>query len=321
MASSVSVLIAGVFASGVLAQHASETEQLGSVRFPVLCSTEAQEKFHRAMALYHSFAWTRARPAFTEITQVDAQCGMAWWGLAMVAADNPFGWPLRTLNYTYSGSVYGLAALQAPLALERGRWSEAAKLELPAAPAPDDWKRFPQAESVHVFARALGAARSGDANGARGEIARLHTLHAALNDKKLAYWAEQTGIQAAIATAWALRAEGKDAETLATLRAAADGEDGAEKHVSMPGYLLPARELLGDLLLELGRPTEALREYEASMVKEPNRFRGLYGAARSAERAGERNKATAHYTKLMMLAAPSKYERAELRTARKSLGK
>ena len=93
MASSMSVLIAGVFSSAVLAQHAPEQEQLGNVRFPVSCSAEAQQKFHRAMALYHSFSWTRVRPAFTEITQVDAQCGMAWWGLAMVAADNPFGWP------------------------------------------------------------------------------------------------------------------------------------------------------------------------------------------------------------------------------------
>jgi hypothetical protein len=93
IASSLSVLIASVFSGAVLGQQAPEKEQLGDVRFPVSCSAEAQQKFHRAMALYHSFAWTHARPAFTEITQVDATCGMAWWGLAMVAADNPFGWP------------------------------------------------------------------------------------------------------------------------------------------------------------------------------------------------------------------------------------
>jgi len=89
----------------------------------------------------------------------------------------------------------------------------------------------------------------------------------------------------------------------------------------MPGYLLPARELLGDLLLELGRPTEALREYEASIAKEPNRFRGLYGAARSAERAGERDKARASYAKLMKQAEHSKHERAELHAAKTFLGK
>ena len=135
---------------------------------------------------------------------------------------------------------------------------------------------------MHVFARALGAARPGDASGAGREIERLRTLHKALDEKKLAYWAEQTDIQAAIATAWALRAEGKDAEALATLSAAADREDGTEKHVSMPGYLLPARELLGDLLLELKRPDEARAAYQAALARWPGLRHSLEGERRAA---------------------------------------
>ena len=141
----------------------------------------------------------------------------------------------------------------------------------------------PQAEAINAFARALGAARSGDAAGARQEIERLHTLHKALTERKLAYWAEQTEIQAKVATAWALRAEGKNEEALAAMRAAADHEDQTEKHAVTPGPIMPARELLGDLLLELGRPADALPQYEASIAKEPNRFRGLYGAGLAAE--------------------------------------
>src|SRR5207244_1621691 len=162
------------------------------------------------------------------------------------------------------GQAFGATAIPARLALERGRWAEAAKIELPATVSADGWQRFPQAEAINHFARALGAARSGDAASARQEIERLHNLSKALTERKLAYWAEQAEVQEQVATAWALRAEGKNEEALAAMRVAADHEDQTEKHAVTPGPLTPARELLGDLLMELGRPADALPQYEAS---------------------------------------------------------
>jgi tetratricopeptide (TPR) repeat protein len=123
-----------------------------------------------------------------------------------------------------------------------------------------------------------------------------------------------------VATAWALRAEGKDAEAIAALRAAADHEDRTEKHVVTPGPILPARELLGDLLLELNRPAEAVVQYEAAVAKEPNRFRGMFGAARAAELAGDRDKARKHYGHLIHLVGDGAADRPELRQARAFLG-
>jgi hypothetical protein len=217
------------------------------------------------------------------------------------------------------GAAFGAAAIPARLALERGRWADAAMLALPANVSAEDWKRAPQAEAINAFARALGAARSGNAAGARQEIERLHTLHKVLTERKLAYWAEQVEVQAKVASAWALRAEGKNDEALAAMRAAADHEDQTEKHAVTPGPIMPARELLGDLLLELGRPADALPQYEASIAKEPNRFRGLYGAGLAAVSAGDQARARAHFEKLAALCAESDGTRPELARARQVL--
>jgi tetratricopeptide (TPR) repeat protein len=524
VAKTLAVLVCAAFSGGLHAQGKAAQERLGSVRFAVSCSAEAQQKFHRAMALYHSFDWPRGKQAFSEIAELDSRCAMAHWGLAMVYSDNPFAWPIslklkegaeaiakakaigaatarerdyiealgelykdhanaphrpraiayeqamerlaakypddveakilhalavsanhdlndksyarplkaaalleplfgshprhpgvahylihsydyppiaakgveaakryarvapdaahaqhmpshiftrvgfwresaasnltsakvasgNMLNYlhaldyqtyaylqlgedaqaekVFAGAralpsagnrtfpePFALAAMQARLALERGRWSEAAKLELAPNVTAEDWGRFPQAESIHVFARALGAARSGDAAGARRGIERLRALHAVLAERKLGYWAEQSEVQAKIVAAWALRAEGKDAEALAAMHAAADHEDTTEKHVVTPGPIMPARELLGDLLMELGRPAEALAQYEASLGKEPNRFRGLYGAAQAAERAGDKARARVHYEKLASMTAGGQSTRPELKRVR-----
>jgi hypothetical protein len=506
---------------------ALKPEQLGQVTFPVSCAGEAPAKFHHAMAWYHSFDWKKGKAAFEEVASLDPRCGMAYWGLAMIAADNPFAWPVslkvkegaeaiqkakelgaatprerdyiaalavlyqdhetvphrqRALAYeqamekltaTYAddveatilyalvvsgnhdlndktfarplkaaglleplfaaypqhpgvahylihsydyppiankgleaakryaqiapdaahaqhmpshiftrvgawresvasnqasvayakgdtryiphgwdymvyaslqiaddagadkigaearaismlndstlSEVFGVTAIPARLALERGRWADAATLELHPRVSEAGWQRFPQAEAINAFARALGAARNGDAAGARREIARLNKLQQALTERKLAYWAEQTEIQAKVATAWALYAEGQQEDALTVMRAAADHEDQTEKHVVTPGPIMPARELLGDLLMELGRPAEALPQYEASIAKEPNRFRGLYGAALAAERAGDRARARGHFETLVAIASPSDATRPELAYARQVL--
>jgi tetratricopeptide (TPR) repeat protein len=505
----------------------AKPEQLGQVNFPVSCSGEAPAKFHRAMALYHSFDWKQGKAAFDEVASLDPRCGMAYWGLAMVAADNPFGWPVtlklkegaeaiqkakevsattprerdyisalavlyqdhatvphrqralayeqameqlaatyaddveakilyalavsanhdlndktfarplkaaglleplfaaypqhpavahylihsydyppiankgleaakryaevapdashaqhmpshiftrvgawrdsvasnqasvaaakgdmrfiphgwdymvyaylqmaddagadkvgvevravRTVSDSSLAEVFGVTAIPARLALERGRWAEAATLELHPGISEAAWKRFPQAEAINTYARALGAARSGDAPGTRKEIERLHSLQQALAERKLAYWAEQVEIQTKVATAWALYAEGKKEEALGAMRTAADQEDQTEKHVVTPGPIMPARELLGDMLMELGRPAEALPQYEASIAKDPNRFRGLYGAGLAAERAGDLARARGHYEKLVAISAPSNGARTELIYAKRVL--
>ena len=509
------------------ADHGGVKEKIGSVRFQVSCVADVQPKFNRAMALYHSFHWTESTKAFNEIAQLDPRCGMAYWGLAMISADNPFAWPVslnlkegpqfiakakeigagsqrerdyiealdllysdhantphraRALRYeeamgklaerypndleatilyglaisanhdlsdgTYArplkaaalleplfkahpdhpgvphyiihsydyppiaqkgieaaqryakvaadaphaqhmpshiftrvgywresvaanqasiaasqGNVrsiahasdymvyaylqladdaaaesvwaemrkvpgvksatqtesFAFAAMPARLALERGRWADAAKVELHPSIVEADWQRLPQALANVVFARALGAARSGDAVAARKEIARLRELQATLTQRKIEYWAEQVDIQANIATAWALRAEGKNDEALAAMRVAANQEDKTEKHVVSPGPLLPARELLGDMLMELGQAGEALKHYEASLGKEPNRFRGLYGAALAAERSGDKARARVHYEKLAANTAQSTSARPELGRTRQVL--
>ena len=214
---------------------------------------------------------------------------------------------------------YALAAIPARYALERGRWAEAASL----APSPADfpWGRFAQDEAITVFVRALGAARSGDPARARQDVDRLLVLRDALTSAKQGYWAEQVDIQRRVTSAWVARAEGKNQEALQLLRAAADAEDSTEKHPVTPGPIVPARELLGEMLLELNQPALALKEFEASMAKEPNRFRGLSGAAKAAALAGDGEKAKALYGRLVLLAGRADTDRPELVEAKGFLAK
>jgi tetratricopeptide (TPR) repeat protein len=119
-----------------------------------------------------------------------------------------------------------------------------------------------------------------------------------------------------VALAWLARAEGRNDEALALMRAAADREDGTDKHPVTPGPIIPARELLGDMLMQAGKPMEALAAYEHSMQLEPNRFRGLAGAARAAELAGDKQKAQTYYRRLLQLAAKGDGERPVFAQAR-----
>ena len=226
---------------------------------------------------------------------------------------------LPKVNVEHFVTGFALATIPSRYALERGRWSEAAGLALFGKEFP--WGRFPQSEAQLVFARALGAARSGDVAATRRDIDRLAALRDALAAAKVGYWAEQVDIQRAVASAWMARAEGKKDEALALLRAAADREGATEKHPVTPGPLAPARELLAEMLLEAGEPGQALQEFEASMRVEPNRFRGLAGAARAANLAGDRTKARAYYSELLALGEKADAERPELREARAFLGK
>ncbi|HEY2943524.1 MAG TPA: hypothetical protein VGN09_13910 [Vicinamibacteria bacterium] len=198
---------------------------------------------------------------------------------------------VKRLDNPNFAAAYALAAVPARYALERGRWAEAAVLEV--APAWFPWAQFPYAEAITHFARAVGAARSGDAAGARQSVARLDALHQAAVDAKIGYWPAQIEIQRRAAAGWLAHAEGRNEDALRLLKEAVDLEAATDKHPVTPGPVVPARELHADLLMELGRPAEALAEYEASLKIAPNRRYALAGATRAADAAGQTEKARA----------------------------
>ncbi len=217
-------------------------------------------------------------------------------------------------NPDRNAAPFALAASPARYVVERGDWTAAAQLR----PTPS---KFPYAEAMTHFARALGALRSGTANAARADIDKLAELRDGLRAAKDPYWAEQVNIQWQVASAWLLNAQGQHEAALTAMRAAADAEDRTEKATVTPGPLAPARELYGALLLERDLPKEALAAYEASMAKEPNRYHGLAGAAKAAELLGNREKARAYYERLLALTSGSQSERRELAEAKQFLAK
>jgi tetratricopeptide (TPR) repeat protein len=184
-------------------------------------------------------------------------------------------------------------------------WQEGAKLQPPGS-------TYPFVEAITYFSRSVGAARSGDLAAARRDAEQLESQHKALLAAKNNYWATEVEIQRLAAAGWIAAGEGKSEEALKLMRAAADLEDRNEKHIVTPGRVVPARELLGEMLLELKQPDLALREFEASQVREPNRFRNYLGAARSAEMAGDSAKAAGYYQKLVALAKDADTMRPEL---------
>jgi tetratricopeptide (TPR) repeat protein len=220
----------------------------------------------------------------------------------------------RKLNVDHFAGAYALAAIPARYTLERGRWADAAALTV--APGELAWDKFPQAESITWFARGIGAARSGNVAEAQKSLARIEALRDGMKAAKNTYWAEQSEIQRLAVAGWIARAEGRNEEAVTLMRQAADREDATEKHPVTPGALFPAREMLASLLLDLGQPGPALAEFERSQKNEPNRFRGLAGAARAAELAGDRDKARAYYARLTALAATADTERPELTQAK-----
>jgi tetratricopeptide (TPR) repeat protein len=204
---------------------------------------------------------------------------------------------------------FALAAIPARYALERGAWAEAAQLEVPA-------NGTPFTIAMAHFARALGAARSGRPAAASSDVAQLAVLRDRLTQAQDAYWAEQVDIQRRVAEAWVAFAEGRRSDALTTLRAAADAEDATDKSAVSPGPLAPTRELLGEMLLEAGDAAGALAAFEASMAKEPGRFRGAFGAARAAEAAGNAAKAREHYARTLEIARAADSPRPEIERAR-----
>ncbi|MBM4182869.1 MAG: hypothetical protein FJ207_01435 [Gemmatimonadetes bacterium] len=193
-----------------------------------------------------------------------------------------------------SAGVFALAAIPARYALERGAWSEATAL----APSPSD---FLYPEALTYCAQAIGGARGADQEVARVAIDSLGALGARLTAKSEAYWAEQVTIQRIGAQAWLDLAEGRSEQALAGMREAAAREDATEKAAVTPGPLAPARELLGEMLLALARPVEALAEFRTAMTREPQRYRSLDGARQAALAVGDRAAAAAYERQLAAL--------------------
>ena len=206
-------------------------------------------------------------------------------------------------------SVYtAYAAIPARYAIERGAWSEASALEVHSTAPP--------ADAITHFARAMGMARGGDVTGAQGEILKLQSLREELVRLKDHYWAEQVEIQRQAASAWVAQAQGRKAEAVGLMRAAADREDASEKSIAMENRLWPMRELLGELLLEQKEGMAALKEFEKSLDNARNRLRGYYGMARAAEISGKRREAAEYYAKVAELTGQSDSERKEIQQAK-----
>ena len=204
------------------------------------------------------------------------------------------------------------AAVPARYMLERQDWQGAAQLQ-PLSTG------YPMAEAITYFARAMGAARSGDPAQAQADIEKLKEQRTALEKASQGYWAGQVEIQILGAQAWTAQAQGNKADAIKLMRSAADLEDASEKHVAMENRLYPMRELLADMLMAQGEATAALKEYETSLQNAPMRLRGFYGAAKAAEAAGDTRKAREYSEKLVRLMRNADGDRPELREAKQRL--
>jgi hypothetical protein len=211
-------------------------------------------------------------------------------------------------GFRYSGHT-AFAAIPVRYAFERAAWTEAAELAIPKTP-------FAQAEAVAWFGRAIGAARSGDIMKAKEAIDQLGVLKGRLAKANDDYWTGQVAIQEQAAAAWPALAEGRKADAIAAMRQAANLEDRSGKSVAMENRLSPIRELLGELLLDAHEPAQALKEFEASLRNNPNRYRSLAGAAKAAERAGDQAQAKVYFEKLVALAAHADGARPDLVAAK-----
>jgi predicted Zn-dependent protease len=201
-----------------------------------------------------------------------------------------------------------LEFFEASQALELHRWAEAAALPLVPGTKGDD--------SITYRARAIGAARSGDLAAAHKSLDQLAAMHADAVKRKLTY-AEAIDYERREAEAWIDHAEGKNDAAIKLLRDIADSEHG----VLEASEGIPAREMLGDMLLEMNQSGEALAEYEADLKQNPSRFDSLYGAAQAAEINGNRGQADRYYARLVKNCDGSSSARPELGRARAQLAK
>jgi len=207
--------------------------------------------------------------------------------------------------------AYAFAAIPARYALENKDWEAASSLPMIAANI--SWKNFPWQEAITHFARLLGAVHIKKPSLASAALKELNRLHDTLTNRKDAYQANQVAIQIKAGEAWIRMGEGKMDEAIQLMQVAAEMEDKTEKHPVTPCEVIPARELLGDLYMELNRPAEALVAYRADLETHPNRFNGIYGAAEAAQKSGDRSSARNYFQQLVAIAGDGKPVRRELK--------
>lgn len=210
---------------------------------------------------------------------------------------------------------YALAALPARYTLERRQWNEAAQLEIPARDS-FPWEDYPEVEVIIHYARGLGAARSGNITAAREALSALDAIHERLLKAGQQYWEVLVDAQRKTVAAWIDYSGGKKDSALIRMREAAALEDSVDKNPVTPGSVLPAWELLGEMLLLSGNPEEALEAYETSLAISPYRFNGLYGAGRAAERMGDTEMARSYYESLIRVSERADSSRPEIDQAK-----
>ncbi|OPY77266.1 MAG: hypothetical protein A4E65_02864 [Syntrophorhabdus sp. PtaU1.Bin153] len=224
---------------------------------------------------------------------------------------------IQKVNVENFVAAYAFAAIPSRYALERGDWKQAAALKL--SPPSLSWDKFPQAEAIMVFARGLGAARTGDTAAARRDVDRLRALKDSMAAAKLGYWISQADFQMRTIAAWIAYADKRYEEAVMLMGQAAELEEATDKHPVTPGNVVPCRELLGEMLMALNKPSQAFAEFERSLKRDPNRFRGIYGAARAAELSGNRKEARNYSNRLLTLTANRDTERPEIIRAKEFL--
>jgi len=229
---------------------------------------------------------------------------------------------LQTVDVVFplnNKSAYTFAAIPTRYVLERKDWKEAAALVLKPADFP--WQNFPWERSLISFGKVLGAVHAKQLHGAKEALEELKASHASLVQSNKTYEANQVNIQVKAAEGWIALTEGNRREAIKLMTEAADIEDATEKHPITPGEVVPARELLGDMYLEMGDYANALKAYEYNLKRHPGRFNGLYGAGLAAQKAGEKEKAVTFFQQLIEIAQPSETKRPTLASAASFLKK
>jgi len=222
---------------------------------------------------------------------------------------------LRRVSHQTGSFFYALSSVPARYALERHAWDEAAALTLPTG---WNWSRYPWTEATIHYARGLGGARSGRKDVAREAIARLGAIRDAITKPAVLNWASSVEVQRRTVSAWLDLAEGRTADAVAGMQTAADLEDSTQKRPVTPGAVLPARELLGDMLLQTHRPADAFAAYEATLRDSPGRYNSIAGAFRAATECGKSDAAQKYARALTSLARDGDADRPELAQARQA---
>ncbi len=224
---------------------------------------------------------------------------------------------LKTINYVSPLNfkvAYSFAAIPSRYVLENKLWKEAQNIDIHYKDF--SWEKFQWQKAIIHFTRLIGAVNNGNLSAANSELNELKNIHNNLLQQKDSYKANQVQIQIKSSEAWIKVKEKKHDEALALMKLAADMEDKTEKHPVTPGEVLPARELLGDMLLQMNKPADALIAYEANLKNHPKRFNGLYGAGLAAEKLGNLEKAEFYYSQLNAPAKSSNSVRPEMNAVR-----